>query len=142
MSKEIILVHESVFQSLIKDFLSALMSILIIGIGVFLKSDAMQWIGFVLSFFSLFAFFSSLCKKTKTPQDVVDYLYDKYGVIPKNGRQVSKFENKNKECNTVSNSSRKIYLHCERCGTMWIAADDEIYCECCGRDCLNGVDCC
>ena len=51
----------------------------LMGIGVFLDSSAMQWMGFVtIILFVLIR--DHIRKKTRTPQEAADYLYKQYGV--------------------------------------------------------------
>lgn len=47
---EIILLHETALQSWIRDASSVVMFIALIGIGVYLDSSAMQWVGAILGF--------------------------------------------------------------------------------------------
>ena len=80
---EIILLHETVKESIINDFTSFFLAVALIGIGVYLQSDAMQWIGFILTAISIMA--NGLRMKRvmqrKTPQEAADYLLYKYNVI-------------------------------------------------------------
>ena len=50
MTKEIIIIQESLLKSIMKDCFTFSMIILLIGLGVFLKSTAMQWMGFICVF--------------------------------------------------------------------------------------------
>jgi hypothetical protein len=54
MSKpEVIIVHETVLQSWLIDASTFAMFLALIGIGVFLDSNAMQWIGAIIGFFTI-----------------------------------------------------------------------------------------
>lgn len=53
-----------------------------IGVGVVIKSDALQWIGAIVWLLAMFGFATSLAKQSnRTPQQAADYLAKKYGVI-------------------------------------------------------------
>lgn len=51
--REIILLHETVLQSWVRDASSIVMFIALIGIGVYLESAAMQWVGAILGFLTI-----------------------------------------------------------------------------------------
>lgn len=51
--REVIILHETALQSWIRDASSAVMFIALIGIGVYLESSAMQWVGAVLGFLTI-----------------------------------------------------------------------------------------
>lgn len=51
----IILIKESAAQSLISDAGTALLFAFLIGLGVWLESDAMQWVGALVGFTSVLA---------------------------------------------------------------------------------------
>ena len=54
MSKpEIIILHETVLQSWLIDASTLAMFVALIGIGVFLDSSAMQWLGAIIGFLAL-----------------------------------------------------------------------------------------
>lgn len=49
-SAEVIIVTETALQGWMRDAGSAVMFIALIGIGVFLESNAMQWVGAIIGF--------------------------------------------------------------------------------------------
>lgn len=55
MSKrpEVIIVHESIAESWARDASSVVGFILLIGIGVYLESNAMQWVGAIIGFVTI-----------------------------------------------------------------------------------------
>lgn len=54
MSKpEVIILHETVLQSWLIDASTFVMFLALIGIGVFLDSSAMQWIGAIIGFLTI-----------------------------------------------------------------------------------------
>jgi len=55
MAKEVILLQESVWQSFCRDALTFATFAAMIGLGVYLDSSAMQWVGGVLFFIALMA---------------------------------------------------------------------------------------
>lgn len=81
MKKEYIVISETLLQSVIRDLISIVMLLLSIGIGVFLKSTALQWVGalfFIISCFSLTARLFN--KPPKSAQALANYLYKEHGV--------------------------------------------------------------
>lgn len=78
----IIVVHESPMQSVIKDTYTFAAVVGIIGVGWLLGSDAMQWIGFVILSVIALARAGSISKKFRyTPQEAADLLRDRWGVV-------------------------------------------------------------
>lgn len=55
MSKpnEVIIIHETVIQSWVRDASSVVMFVALIGIGVYLQSGAMQWAGAIIGFITI-----------------------------------------------------------------------------------------
>ncbi|MFU0504155.1 hypothetical protein [Pseudaminobacter sp. NGMCC 1.201702] len=50
---EIIILHETVLQSYLIDTSTFILFLALIGIGVYLDSTAMQWIGAIIGFFTI-----------------------------------------------------------------------------------------
>lgn len=79
--EEIIMITESVWQSLGRNISSLCSILIIIGIGVVLHSNAMQWFGFWIAMITIFA---KAWNKTKgykkSPQEAADYLFKKFNV--------------------------------------------------------------
>jgi hypothetical protein len=51
--KEYIIIHETILRSWARDVSSVVCFVTLIGIGVFLDSNAMQWCGAILGFLTL-----------------------------------------------------------------------------------------
>lgn len=51
----------------------------LIGIGVFLESNAMQWFGAVMAMFFIIGSMAKAKKQTVTPEKAAQYLYDNFG---------------------------------------------------------------
>jgi hypothetical protein len=78
-SPDVILVVESVKQSIIKDTFTFVMVTSLIGIGVFLESTAMQWFGAFMAMVGILGAIKKYSQKqTMTPQQAADYLRDNY----------------------------------------------------------------
>lgn len=63
--KEIIILHETALQSWMRDASSVVMFVALIGIGVYLDSSAMQWVGAILGFLTIIGKASALHNKSK-----------------------------------------------------------------------------
>ncbi|RJG46540.1 hypothetical protein [Mesorhizobium sp. DCY119] len=50
---EILVIHESVWHSFVRDATTFLMAVSIIGVGVLLASTAMQWVGAIVFFLAV-----------------------------------------------------------------------------------------
>lgn len=79
---EIIMIRETLMQSILRDAVSVGCAGGLIGFGVLLDSAAMQWFGFVLAAFFLLAVSARTLKASPrmTPQEAADYLRQTYGV--------------------------------------------------------------
>lgn len=64
---------ETMLQSWISDLSSFVLAVSLIGIGVYLKSDAMQWLGFVMFFLVSLVKGSGKIKKF-TPEQAIEYI--------------------------------------------------------------------
>ena len=76
--RDVMLLHETVWQSVARDITSAVMVVGLIGSGVWVGSTAMQWLGFILFWLVLLVRANS--KIRYTPQQAADYLKERYGV--------------------------------------------------------------
>jgi len=80
--REVILIHETVLQSWVKDIVSFVSLAGIIGLGWWLDSAAMQWAGFILFALSVMGRARKyMVDGVTTPQKAADSLHEKYGVI-------------------------------------------------------------
>lgn len=82
--KTVIVLHETFVQSVVRDAITYIMIIAVIGTGWWLGSDAMQWLGFVM------LCLGAIGRATRThdrltPQQAADKLWHEYGVRA-NGR--------------------------------------------------------
>lgn len=80
--KRVIFITESFRDSVLRDLASTAFAVLVIGIGVGLHSDAMQWAGFFLTGLILMkgAQWMRSENPERTPQEAADFLRDEYGV--------------------------------------------------------------
>jgi hypothetical protein len=79
-SPDVMLVDESVNRSIIKDTFTFAMVTSLIGIGVVLESNAMQWFGAFMAMIGILGGIKKYSKNgTMTPQQAADYLRDNYG---------------------------------------------------------------
>lgn len=77
----VILIRETTAESIKSDLFSFATACALIGVGVYLESDAMQWTGAALFWMVIMAQASGQKKKTtKTPQQAADWLRDKFNV--------------------------------------------------------------
>ena len=83
--KTVLILHETLTESIISDTVSFIMLTLLVGVGVYVfESEAMQWIAGILWFVWMLTRGGSLASRNKkTPQQAVDFLYEKYGAITK-----------------------------------------------------------
>lgn len=85
--KSVLMIHERWSESLIKDAGSFATVTGIIGLGWWLGSDAMQWVGFIMVCLVALARLGSMKahsgKWRYTPQEAADYLSATYGVKAK-----------------------------------------------------------
>lgn len=80
--KTIIYVHETALQSWLRDLGSFCSAVGVIGVGVFLDSDAMQWAGFAMLTVMGMGRASGEYKQWKmTPQQAADAIRDKFGAV-------------------------------------------------------------
>lgn len=82
---KIILLHETVLQSIVKDFFTFLTTFVLIGLGVVIGSTVMQVFGAIAA---VFLMFSKVMRSIKdfpilTPQKAADYLKANFGVVAK-----------------------------------------------------------
>lgn len=61
--RTVIVLHETPLQSWVRDASSVVMFITLIGIGVFLESNAMQWVGAILGFLVIIGKAANLSNK-------------------------------------------------------------------------------
>jgi hypothetical protein len=61
---EVIVIHETVLQSWLIDASTFALFICLIGVGIFLDSNAMQWVGAVIGFLTMVGRFSRLNRLT------------------------------------------------------------------------------
>lgn len=77
----VIILHETVAESWIKDAGTFAMIVAVIGTGWWLGSEAMQWIGFLMVMLVAVRMAGG-CKDRMTPQQAADLLCRKYGALP------------------------------------------------------------
>ena len=71
--KILIVGPEPIWKSIVRDTYSAAMIFTVIGVGVYLESSAMQWVGFIMAFILLFGASGRLAKAdTYEGQDAID----------------------------------------------------------------------
>lgn len=74
-SPELIVIHETIAKSWMKDASTLALFLALIGIGVFLQSSAMQWIGAIIGFVTILVTASGLkAKSRKTIAEARQYL--------------------------------------------------------------------
>lgn len=78
---EIIVLHETVMQSFVKDAITFAMVFSLVGVGVLLDSVAMQWIGGIMAMIGILSSMARMKKEITTPQKAADYLYKNFGAI-------------------------------------------------------------
>lgn len=79
---KVVLLHETVAQSLLRDAGTFCMLVACMGVGWFLDSSAMQWAGFIMFFLFIFGRVMGTAKNNqKTPQAAADWLKEKFGVV-------------------------------------------------------------
>jgi len=78
---EIILIHETMWQSVISDTYTFASIIAVIGTGWWLGSSAMQWAGFVILSLGLLAWRKN--RPRLTPQEAAEHLHQTFGVRAK-----------------------------------------------------------
>jgi len=76
--KNVIIVRETGIQAWIRDASTLALFVALIGIGVFLKSDAMQWAGAAVAFTTVIIRSSSTAKKNTYTIDEARALLDKW----------------------------------------------------------------
>ena len=82
--QKIIIIRETLLSSLISDAVTFVTVLSIIGIGVWLHSAAMQWMGFLMVLVTLGSRLSGTKEKyQKTPQEAADYLKEEFDVAPR-----------------------------------------------------------
>ncbi len=78
----VLVVHETVAQSLASDMISVALAIGLIGIGHWFGSAVMEWFGFILASMSLVSRAANHGRSARrTPQQAADYIRDKWGVV-------------------------------------------------------------
>lgn len=70
---EFVILHESVIQSWVRDSSTFALFASLIGVGIYLDSSAMQWIGFFVAVITIMARSSGKVKRM-TKQQAIDYL--------------------------------------------------------------------
>lgn len=81
---QVIILHETVWQSAVRDLISAAVLLGMVGIGIWLESNALQCVGgatWVLWLFCRMAGDSS-ARLRLTPAEAVRHLVDTFGVRP------------------------------------------------------------
>lgn len=84
MSKRrtIIILHETVMQSWLRDIGTFAMTVGVISVGVILNSDAMQWVGAAMLILTAISRAGAILRNTRmTSQQAADILRDKFGVF-------------------------------------------------------------
>lgn len=76
---EIIYVHETFLESLARDAVTFVTLTACIGVGVYLDSTALQWIGGVMAIVMILSR-GNLRIKRGTPQECANWLREKWGV--------------------------------------------------------------
>ncbi len=88
-NKEILIIHETIAESVISDLvtLGTLSTIIALSVYIF-ESEAMQWVGAIIFFIWLLSRASEHRKGMgyRTAQELANYLSKKYGVIAKDGK--------------------------------------------------------
>lgn len=79
---QIVYIRETLWRSVASDCVTLLTLVSMIGLGVLLKSEAMQWVGAIVFFLSLMARFRSGYPRM-TPQEAADRLAKDFGVVGK-----------------------------------------------------------
>lgn len=79
MTDKIMIFRETTAGSVVSDLFTLFTVAAVIGMGVWLDSSAMQWVGFIMVFVILFSRSTSK-KSTYTPQEAADFIRDEYGV--------------------------------------------------------------
>lgn len=80
-NETVVIIHETVIQCVLRDLVTVVGLVALIGIGVALDSRAMQWCGFILGMLALFTRVGRVpgiyrCK----PQEAANILKEKFGV--------------------------------------------------------------
>jgi hypothetical protein len=76
----VIIIRETVAESVTMDAGTFLMALALIGIGALLDSTAMEWTGATIFWLTVVAVACRDQKKTKTPQEAADILKARFGV--------------------------------------------------------------
>ena len=77
---KVTMIRESMTESVIKDIISLTLLVVVIGIGKWCDSSAMQWAGFAMfTVMSIVA--SNLGNSRKSPQEAADWLRDEFNVV-------------------------------------------------------------
>lgn len=78
---KIVIIYESIRQAAVRDFVSLGFACSVIGLGWFLDSEAMQWVGFVIWLLWMMGRARDVMNSNKkTPQQAADWLKSKFGV--------------------------------------------------------------
>lgn len=75
----VVVLHETMFQSVVKDLCTYGTIVAVIGTGWWLESEAMQWLGFIMLCISAIGRIASK-NRNMTPQQAADMLWRKFGV--------------------------------------------------------------
>lgn len=78
--KTVVMLHESIWQSAVRDAGTLVMIIAVIGVGWWLGSDAMQWMGFIMLCLGLITRAAGHASNRMTPQEAANFLRQKFGV--------------------------------------------------------------
>lgn len=81
----LIVLHDSVWQSLQRDIITFIMIVGVIGTGRWLNSDAMQWIGFMMLCLGAVSVAKS-GQRRMPPQQAANMIAEKFGVFAHTGR--------------------------------------------------------
>lgn len=77
--KLVVILHETVAQSWMRDLGSFGMALALVGVGWWAGSAALQWVGAIVFFLLMFAKKGGIALRL-TPQEAADHLWDRFGV--------------------------------------------------------------
>jgi hypothetical protein len=78
---KVILIHETITQSWLKDAGSALACAAVVALGSWTGSTTAENLGWIALAFLFFCWVKGRDKNEKTPQEAADYLRERYGVV-------------------------------------------------------------
>jgi len=79
MSDKVIVIQESLVESVLRDILTNVMLIAVVGLGVFLESAALQWIAGVMWIITVLALVSRMMGNNRrmTTAEAIEYLQER-----------------------------------------------------------------